>query len=523
MQLTLGALVDHAPLGLYLVSGDDSARSRPIFGVHSIELEHPTRWLPEHWVMLTHGVRLRNRPSEQRRMVRELVEADCVALGFGVGTVFQQVPAAVLAEARARRLPVFRIPYATPCREIIAFAHSSLLNSDLHNARRVLACQDYLMDGMLEPDIERTLVDRLASVLDRGVILTGRDGIPRALSGPAAASGLTIPRLRSSDRVREAISGDLTIAATPIAVDGEVLMTLCVIGARGQGTSPLVHSLLRTAARLLALVARTRHAGAERRRDIEKQILLGILGSDSSETTERELIDLAAAHGIDGAAPMRAVVARCRPGTPTEAARSQLATVTERHRLPTLATELDDEIIIVAQGGESAIGAWAHDISSQGVRVGIGRVLQQVTDAPSSLRDARIALSNTGAAVATVDDLNLAATAVAMTDGGLVRRHAAALLAPLKDSPTLTRTLSSYLDNDQDINRTARQLHLHPNSVRYRLRRIEELLEIRLASASSVADLYLALLSERSDVTASSPGEGPADAPPLRLVVHPAG
>jgi hypothetical protein len=50
--------------------------------------------------------------------------------------------------------------------------------------------------------------------------------------------------------------------------------------------------------------------------------------------------------------------------------------------------------------------------------------------------------------------------------------------APLKDhhSPELLPTLWAYLDNGRSLEGTARELFVHPNTVRYRLKRITELL-----------------------------------------------
>ena len=45
---------------------------------------------------------------------------------------------------------------------------------------------------------------------------------------------------------------------------------------------------------------------------------------------------------------------------------------------------------------------------------------------------------------------------------------------PLADTPTLLQTLSAYLDSGGALESTARALFIHPNTVRYRLRRVAE-------------------------------------------------
>lgn len=73
-----------------------------------------------------------------------------------------------------------------------------------------------------------------------------------------------------------------------------------------------------------------------------------------------------------------------------------------------------------------------------------------------------------------------------------VRRH----FGPVLDNPDLHETLVVHLALGLDVGATARRLYLHPNTVRYRLRRVEELLDAPVSSAAFVANAYLAFLEE---------------------------
>ena len=48
------------------------------------------------------------------------------------------------------------------------------------------------------------------------------------------------------------------------------------------------------------------------------------------------------------------------------------------------------------------------------------------------------------------------------------------------EEPMLANTLQAYLDGFGDIAAVAQRLHVHPNTVRYRVRRIEKLLSTSL-------------------------------------------
>ena len=66
-----------------------------------------------------------------------------------------------------------------------------------------------------------------------------------------------------------------------------------------------------------------------------------------------------------------------------------------------------------------------------------------------------------------------------------------------QDKSDLLGTLRSYFDHQLDVAACAKALNLHPNSLRYRLTRIEERLGRPLRAPATIADLYLALRAER--------------------------
>lgn len=67
-----------------------------------------------------------------------------------------------------------------------------------------------------------------------------------------------------------------------------------------------------------------------------------------------------------------------------------------------------------------------------------------------------------------------------------------AVLGPLAPHPDLMSTLRAYLDHNLDRAATAGALHIHRNTLRYRLQRIEELTTRRFEQPSDLVLLYLA-------------------------------
>ncbi|MEV8318065.1 helix-turn-helix domain-containing protein [Streptomyces sp. NPDC059900] len=73
------------------------------------------------------------------------------------------------------------------------------------------------------------------------------------------------------------------------------------------------------------------------------------------------------------------------------------------------------------------------------------------------------------------------------------RAHLAALLSPLAEGPDLTATLRTYFAANLDRRETASRLHVHPNTVDYRLRRIAALTGLDLTAHTDLLTLRAAL------------------------------
>ena len=102
-----------------------------------------------------------------------------------------------------------------------------------------------------------------------------------------------------------------------------------------------------------------------------------------------------------------------------------------------------------------------------------------------------------------LDDVLLEA-ALSGTSAGPAARLAA-ILAPLDGGgPELLGTLEAYLANDADRRRTAAALHVHPNTLDYRLRRIGELTGRAPSTARGLQVLGAALTLRRVTTTVST-------------------
>jgi DNA-binding PucR family transcriptional regulator len=94
-----------------------------------------------------------------------------------------------------------------------------------------------------------------------------------------------------------------------------------------------------------------------------------------------------------------------------------------------------------------------------------------------------------------IDQLGLLPAVIADSDVGdeILRRIVDPVLAHGKTGMALLDTVARYLENDLRLELTAEQLFLHVNTVRYRLRRFEELTGTSLRHVDDLVQVWWAL------------------------------
>ncbi|MGO4679547.1 PucR family transcriptional regulator [Microbacterium sp. 2MCAF23] len=136
--------------------------------------------------------------------------------------------------------------------------------------------------------------------------------------------------------------------------------------------------------------------------------------------------------------------------------------------------------------------------SYTGARVGVSPPFPVRTDAPRALRLARAALSMTARGTSAVRVFSPSPIAAMIAaDPHEAERLTEDVLGPVLHLPegdrdVILETLETYIDTGGSAADAAALLHCHPNTVRYRLRRIEELTGRSFTRPSDMAELSAA-------------------------------
>ena len=136
-------------------------------------------------------------------------------------------------------------------------------------------------------------------------------------------------------------------------------------------------------------------------------------------------------------------------------------------------------------------------------RVGISPPFHELSETSDALRFARLAVTGkplTDSLVAVFDGTPLAIAAVSAPE--VMAKIKSLLLArldklPVEERTVLLGTFQTWLDAGGSANDTAANIYCHPNTVRHRLHRIEELTGRSLSRPRDLAELCLAFEIER--------------------------
>ena len=504
MALTIADLLATPDLDLRLVAGKRGL-ARPIRWVHVSELDDPTPWLKGGELLLTTGIGVGKTPTRQRRYVERLVEAGLAGLGFGLGFSFRTVPKQVAAAADRAAFPLFEVPYELPFIAITEAVFTRLVAEQYDVLSRSLDAEHTLTRAVLDGQGAPGILRSLSRAAGGWTLLMDLHG---AVAGAAPDEArqhrdAVWEEVRSSrhDGQRFSVSlveGGHHIVVQPVTAQGRVEAFLS-LGKR-EAVSQFDRIVFSHALSLLALeLSKVRAVSEAERRlkgDLLDQLLDGSLGPDAGrEALERF-----------GFEPEDPVVATALAGTGPSA---ELALALEEALAtgqagPFLTSSRDDVVLALVQspppGFLPVLRSAVADRVAEQVMAGAGSSvpLEQLAQ---SVREARYALQvcrSEGRLHAEFADLGTYQLLLSLQDPEALRTFADSVLAPLDrydelHGGDLVVSLRAFLERNAKWEAAAADLYVHRHTLRYRMRKVEELTGRALVSARDRMEFFLAL------------------------------
>lgn len=513
--MPLSVLLADTALGLRRIAGPTD--DRLVGTVGTTEVEEPAPYLLSGHMLLTAGVRLPQTPAGIDAYVRSVVGAGAAAIGFGIAPVHDEVPPDLVSACDRHGLPLLLVPRETPFVAVGRAAYSAMAEARNRELRLISAAQSALASAAGRPDALRALLHQLSVHLDAWIALLDATGHELFADGPRPDPS-TVRRLREltaqavaqqQPRAGEAVADRPSPQTSAAEHHTGLHLTVHTLPGADRSSAPLA----------LAVAATAPPTAVHRSVTSVASVLLTLLTSPR--------------HALGGDARSAGALVRLMLGEPPQtvapmllpadaAPDSRWVIVHGRHTRPRPgagAGPSGDPVQLAALG--TALGTAYLDVDGAALRALVPEAPGPRPAEPSGLGQLGWTLGFSAPAAAA--DLAIADNQAARalrralaTEVPAARHHAddrsvhglvspadaqalaLARFAPLAGATTpgptvLLETLRTWLALHGSWDRAAAALQLHRNTVRQRVGRVAELLDVDLQDQDVRMELWFAL------------------------------
>jgi purine catabolism regulator len=536
-----------AGLDVRLHTGE-AALDLPVRWVHISELEDPTPWLSGGELLLSTGMLL-DTDEQHRAFVHRLADHQLSGLGFGIGFRHPEVPAALLEAAAERDFPVFGVPYEVPFIAVTEAAFAKLVNEQYAVLRRAIAAHERLERIVLSERGLEALAGALSTLIGAAVLIHDARGEPlvqRAFRREVQTETLTAVRDEICDRIRRGEPraflpslGDAVgrALALPVAADGgsagpssagaERVPEAWLVAIKDNGPlSDFDRLTLHQAVTIVALELLRRRVVGDTERRLAGDVLAAVVdGQLAGSELARRVEPFGLAERVSTLVVQRPPGGRGAPGPVEDALSTALREEAAAGLVASVGLYTCALIPGMAEEEQFALARRLATRVSRAIdlrlRFGVGRPVAG-GEARRSFHEARCAVealafgvaadpgangngnghgaSSSGGhvSVANYKDLGSFQLLLSLQDDEALKLFCDSILGPIEASEghyggELMRSLEAFIEENGQWERAARRLYCHRHTLRYRIKRVEELTGRDLHSARDRIEFWLAL------------------------------
>lgn len=499
-------LLGDPELGLVLLTGREHL-NRPIRGIYITDLIDPRRYLRGGELVLS-GLVWHSEPADSERFAAALADAGVAALAAGTARL-GSAPRDLVEACDRYDVPVVEVP--------VAVSFNTLSEYVLRSQRQAPTPRRALVDAVAAgADLRRVLTLAAAELETDCWVLSAAGTVVGGVDTPAEQTWRALVRdFLESGRLPRTVghtTGDCrhSFVLWPVSTDTEPRAARWVVVIRGDhhrwsaGQEAIAADLGTAVTLLRSRLDEGRQAAS---RSVEAALHRLVDGS----ATPQEVGARLEAAGLPSGESLRVVAVDTdgRPG-PATALLREIATATG---LASVTAPLDTGALALfaadradLAGLEALLRRVLEDVERGMGGLGLVFGLSDTSDATGlrgAVEEARYARDLAGhrsarCGLATADELASHQVLLASVPDELRHSYHRRLLAKLIDydrahQSDLVHTLWAFLESSGSWSRCAKELHVHVNTLRYRIRRVEDITGRDLADFAVRVDFYLAL------------------------------
>ncbi|PHX61167.1 MAG: hypothetical protein CK552_01975 [Actinobacteria bacterium] len=503
--LTLGDLI--ALAGIKPLPGHGYDQLQEVTGACVVERPLAVYQLEPRWLAVTEGsgfVGIESNDPIARDFIRQLDFRGAAGLVIRLGAGWDTVPPAMIDEAQHLNLPLFTMaPDETPAM-LLRLIHQAVGHQEIAILSRALSIQTELIDALTYPEVERELINRLSTRLGVSAILYDSAINVLASQGEAPVHLIRDQIQNESDSETNFAVGRWQVSLAPIAVPTGTYWLALAWHESAEFSHEIVRSTRFALQQLLRAHMTTqqnsRRHDLMQRAELLSEITEGVTGARLARLSDRLVLLHFQRDGV-----YQFHVMQRRWQNPQEASSvgnysigidptlNLIQDTAEKCGISVLLRAENEEYLILFPKNETftrelllRTGDFHHGTSSP---------FNDLTESRIPLRQAQVSLlaSARSGALTPFHQVGFIDFVLAQVPAETFAEKTTEVLAGLRSNESLEETVLEFLRNGMDIQSTARSMHLHPNSIRYRLSRAEALLGCSMSDPETITLLYLAL------------------------------
>ncbi len=493
MPITVKELASIPNLGTWVFAGE-SGLDREVSWAHVCELPDPTEYLADGELLMTVGYTVPEGSTAQEAYVERLAEAGLGGILIAEKMYAPKLTMEFAAAANRCSLPVLLTAYNIPFTAIsrtVAEANRGAEHARLLQAVRVYETARLAVGGATDP----TLMALLGDVADCDLFVLD----------PERGRTLLENKIRVPEGMAAALTEEMARRVTPmpavlrLSTGPRPVVALFVPASRpaalvavARGPQPPDLSVLRHITTVAALEVEKLTADYERKRRLGAELLAGLI---DSRITADSATHLLAERGL---AEEPRVLAACS-GDGGAGEHSDLHLRLEDRGVPHLLLRRAPVLTALLPDTPEAVEAFREEIDSA-FPTGLSDPIGSVSRVPDAYREAQWALQGAKAAGKPVarygeDSAHSPFMPRSLSESQRAVEH---ILGPILEydathGSRLLASLEAWLSHDRSWQKAADALHVHRQTLVYRMRRVEEITGRRLDSSKDLAELWLAL------------------------------
>jgi PucR family transcriptional regulator, purine catabolism regulatory protein len=496
MPITIRELIGVPHLRLQLFAGSGGA-NREIRWAHASELPDPSEWLEPGALVMTTGLGLPGEPEGQGAYVERLAGANLGGLLIGEQAderiYAPELTPLLRAVADEHSFPVVLMPYELPFADVARVVAEA--NHGEEHARVGQALRIYdTVRLVIGSASGRELIARLGAVANCEL-----DVIDPTTGDPVFADSSESLRLDTPafDQISERLSDRSVLGPTVVRVSSgpRHVVALAVPASRPAALVAVSRSectpdlfILRYVAAVAAMEVEKLRATRESKRRSGAELLADLVDNRYDGGVAEEML---AERGLLARPWVVAAFASAGSGV-----HSDLHLRLEERGVPHLLSKRTEAFVVLVTHVEREIQTLAQEVGSP---VGLSDPVIQVSRVTDAYQEAVWALQRAKVSGSTIvrygED---AASPFLPRDRDESRAIVRHILGPLLEydaehNAPLVASLRVYLARNRSLKETSEALHVHKQTVIYRMRRVEELTGRRLRRIEDTVEFWLAL------------------------------